>query len=112
MVHVELNELYKKGYIFLWAILSFKAGLINAAGFLLTGSYVSHVTGFGTQIGIAMGQEESRFGMELLVIPIAFIGGATITSLILDKGYSRGKIPHYPVVQSIITVLLGIVSSL
>jgi uncharacterized membrane protein YoaK (UPF0700 family) len=110
MVHVEVKDLYKNKYALLWSILSFKAGLINSAGFLIAGSYVSHVTGFGTQMGIAMGHADYQFGIDLLVIPIFFILGAFLTSMILDKSYSKDAIPNYPIVQSIITFLLGLIS--
>jgi uncharacterized membrane protein YoaK (UPF0700 family) len=112
MVHVDIKDLYKKEYALLWSILSFKAGLINASGFLIAGSFVSHVTGFGTQVGLALGHDQLRFGIELLVIPLAFIAGAVLTSLILDKNYSQNTIPNYPLVQSLITVLLGITALL
>jgi hypothetical protein len=39
-------------------------------------SFVSHVTGFGTQIGIALLHNHYDFSIELLVIPITFNGGA------------------------------------
>lgn len=110
MVHVELEDVYRKEYTLLWVLLSFKAGLLNAAGFLIAGSYVSHITGFGTQIGIALGHHEYTFGAELLVIPIAFIGGAVFTSMVLDANYSKDKVPHYPVVQLAITSLIGLIS--
>lgn len=112
MVHVDIKDLYNKRYAFLWAILSFKAGLINASGFLIAGSYVSHVTGFGTQVGIALGHEEFEFGLELFVIPLAFIGGSFLTSLILDQDYSPNRVPNYPLVQSLITFLLGAIALL
>ena len=110
MVHVELKDLYKKQYTILWAILSFKAGLLNAAGFLIAGSYVSHVTGFGTQIGLAVGHRDYTFGIELLVVPVAFICGALITSLVLDRNYSQQKVPHYPIVQLLIMALIGFIA--
>ncbi len=109
MVHVEVKDLYNKEYTLLWSILSFKAGLLNAAGFLLAGSYVSHVTGFGTQIGLAFGLQNFTFGLELLIIPIGFISGALITSLILDSKYNKLEVPNYPIVQFMITFLLGII---
>lgn len=112
MLHVDAKDLYKKKYVLLWAILSFKAGLINASGFLIAGSFVSHVTGFGTQVGLAIGHDEITFGIELLVIPIAFISGALITALILDRNYKPEKIPNYPLVQSLITGLLGLTALL
>ncbi len=109
MLHVETSNLYKTGYVFLWSLLSFKAGLLNAAGFLIAGSYVSHVTGFGTQVGLTFGHHDYKFGLELLVIPVAFIGGALFTSLVLDRNYSQERVPNYPIVQIFITFLLGLV---
>ena len=110
MIHVDISDIYKIKYILLWSLLSFKAGLLNSAGFLIVGSFVSHVTGFGTQIGIELVHSDYIFSVELLVIPIAFIGGAVLTSLVLDKAYSKGKIPPYPIIQLLITLLLGIIS--
>jgi uncharacterized membrane protein YoaK (UPF0700 family) len=70
------------------------------------------VTGFGTQVGLALGHDEIEFGIELLVIPFSFIGGAVLTALILDKNYSPNKVPNYPLVQFLITFLLGVVALL
>ena len=110
MVHLETKDLYKKEYAMLWSLLSFKAGLLNAAGLLLAGTYVSHVTGFGTQIGLSFGHEDFKFGIELLVIPLSFIGGGLITSLVLDRNSGKGLVPNYPVVQFMITFLIGLIS--
>ena len=110
MVHVEIKDLYKTKYTLLWSILSFKAGLINSAGFLIAGSYVSHVTGFGTQVGISIGHHDYHFGIELFVIPFFFIFGSFITAFLLDKNYSQEKIPNYPLVQILITFLLGLIA--
>ncbi len=112
MIKVELDELYDKKFVALWSLLSFKAGLLNAAGFLITGSYVSHVTGFGTQIGIATVHHEYDFGLELLVIPICFIFGGVIASMVLDKGFREDKLPNFPLVQFFITFLLFVVNVL
>ncbi len=112
MIHVEVKDLYKKRYVALWSLLSFKAGLLNAAGFLIAGSFVSHVTGFGTQIGLAIGHDEIKFGAELLVIPVSFIFGALVTALVLDRNYSNDKIPNYPIVQILITGVIGLISLL
>ena len=50
--------------------------------------------------------------IELLIIPIAFILGGFLTSWILDRNYSSDKIPNYPIVQSLITILLGTIAIL
>jgi len=110
MVHVDVSDIYKSRYILLWSVLSFKAGLLNSAGFLIAGSFVSHVTGFGTQIGIAVLHNNYDFSIELLVIPLTFIGGAVLASLVLEREYSKHRIPPYPIIQLLITFLLGIIS--
>ncbi len=110
MIHVEAKDLYKNRFALLWSILSFKAGLINSAGFLIAGSYVSHVTGFGTQVGIAMGHSEYQFGFDLLAIPFFFILGSFLAAFTLDGYYSPKRIPNYPMVQFMITFLLGLIS--
>ncbi|WP_408096599.1 YoaK family protein [Peredibacter sp. HCB2-198] len=109
MIHCFLSDLYKKKFVVLWMLLSFKAGYLNAAGFLATGKFVSHVTGFGTQMGVSLAHEDYYFGAELLIIPLAFIFGSMIPSLILDRNYDEGKIPPYPMVQFLITMLLGVI---
>lgn len=112
MIHTIGQNLYTWKKILLWSILSFKAGMLNAAGFLFAGYFVSHVTGFGTQIGITIGHEEYAFGIELLVIPVSFILGGFVTSLILDVDYDEKKIPRYDYVQLLITTMLGVISIL
>lgn len=108
MIHSEtVSEVYSKNHVPLWLVSAFKAGFINSAGFLITGKFVSHVTGFGTQVGVAVGHEDYLFGAELLVIPISFILGGVITSWILDRGHVEAvHHPPYWRVQGLITLLL------
>jgi uncharacterized membrane protein YoaK (UPF0700 family) len=107
VIHSEtVTDVYSKQNIPLWLISAFKAGFINSAGFLITGKFVSHVTGFGTQVGIATGHEGYFFGAELLIIPISFISGGVLTSYILDKNYEAHETPPYWKVQTLITGLL------
>lgn len=107
MIHSEnVNEIYSKRRIPIWLISAFKAGLINSAGFLATGKFVSHVTGFGTNIGIAVGHDEYFFGAELLMIPISFIMGGVLTSWFLDRDYKKDETPPYWKVQTLITFVI------
>ncbi len=108
MVHIEnVSDVFKKQYIPMWLISAFKAGFINSAGFLITGKFVSHVTGFGTHAGIAIGHEDYFFGAEILFIPLSFIFGGMVTSFILDRNYENGETPKYFLVQGLITVLIA-----
>jgi uncharacterized membrane protein YoaK (UPF0700 family) len=57
MIHCSsVTDVFTKQKMLLWLLSAFKAGFINSSGFLLSGKYVSHVTGFGTQVGMAMEQ--------------------------------------------------------
>lgn len=109
MLHCSVRDLYKIQYVLLWMLLSLKAGYLNAAGFLATGNFVSHVTGFGTQMGISIAHEDYLFGAELLIIPLAFILGSSVPAWVLDWNYSERRLPKYHYVQFLITIGLGIV---
>lgn len=110
MVHCSLSDLYKLRFVFLWMFLSFKAGFLNAAGFLATGRFVSHVTGFGTQAGVSLAHEDYIFGIELLIIPLSFIIGSAVPAVILERNYDERKIPPYHYVQFLITASLVIIA--
>lgn len=109
MIHCSSPQMvYNKKNIPFWLISAFKAGYINTLGFLLAGEFVSHVTGFGTRVGISLGHKDYFFGLELLIIPASFIFGGVITSLILDKESPHHPIPPYYKVQSLITFVIAI----
>jgi len=108
LIHIEnVSEIYTPRNLMIWLISAFKSGFINSVGLLMTGKFVSHVTGFGTQIGMAVGHEDFFFGAELLIIPVSFIGGGVLTSYILENRKSPEEIPTYHLVQGLITLLLG-----
>ena len=110
MIHLKnSDEVYSNRHVWMWLLSSLKAGFINSAGFLATGKFVSHVTGFGTQVGVAIGHDDLLFGAELLIIPISFIMGGVITSLMLDKKNTGNETPPYHLVQGLITFLIFIV---
>ncbi len=109
MIHCEnVTEVYTKDKIAFWFISAFKSGFINSAGFLISGKFVSHVTGFGTQVGIAMGHSDYFFGAELLIIPFSFILGGVITSFILEDTKEKNSNPSYHHVQGLITFLIAV----
>jgi uncharacterized membrane protein YoaK (UPF0700 family) len=110
MIHCDnVADVYKKDKMLLWLLSAFKAGFINSAGFLITGKFVSHVTGFGTQAGIAMGHSDYLFGAELILVPAFFILGGVVTSLVLETGARKNNRPSYYLVQGFITALIAVV---
>lgn len=78
-----------------WFLLSFNGGCINAGGFLATGRFVSHVTGFATLFGVDLidNQIEAAFG--ILSVPIFFLLGAFLAGLLIDRPIYQGKKPHF-----------------
>src|SRR3954471_6328342 len=98
MYRLEREEFVKTPYVGLWALLGFQAGFINAFGFLACGRYVSHVTGFGTQIGIALANNNLLFAIELFGIPIWFVIGSFLSSLITSVQIERGLKPRFDIV--------------
>ena len=108
MLYCPPADLYKLKYAWLWMLLSFKAGYLNAAGFLASGMFVSHVTGFGTQVGISLAHENYEFGIELLIIPGSYIFGSSVPAWILEKNYLPNVAPKFYQVQFLITVSLGV----
>ncbi len=95
MYRLEREDFLRSKYIALWSVLGFQAGFINSFAFLVGGRYVSHVTGFGTQVGFALGKDEYLFSAELLLIPVFFILGSFLSGLITSARIERNLKPRY-----------------
>ena len=95
MYRIEREEFVQTPYVSLWSTLGFQAGFLNAFGFLACGRYVSHVTGVGTQMGIALGEHNAFFALELLGFPFFFILGAFFSGVTTSARIERGLRPNY-----------------
>lgn len=78
-----------------WFLLSLSGGAINAGGFLATGRFVSHVTGFATLFGVDITNHEIAAALGILSVPIFFLLGAFIAGLLIDVPMHKGKKPHF-----------------
>ena len=78
-----------------WFMLSFSGGCINAGGFLATGKFVSHVTGFATLFGVDVIHNQIHAAMGILSVPLFFLMGAFIAGLLIDRSIHQGKNPHF-----------------
>ncbi len=99
------DQVLKSQYLPLWSTLSFQAGFINSFGFLACGRYVSHVTGFGTQAGIALGQGNWAFAVEMFGTPFFFILGSLISGIYTAAQTSRKLVPRYDLVSGLFPAL-------
>lgn len=95
MYRLEREEFVRTPYVSLWSGLAFQAGFLNAFGFLACGRYISHVTGVGTQVGVAMAEQRPWFALELIGFPFFFITGAFISGLLTIARIERGQKPSY-----------------
>lgn len=107
MYRLEREDYVQSPYISLWASLGFQAGFINAFGFLACGRYVSHVTGFGTQIGTALASKNLLLALELFGFPLSFIIGAFFSAFFTSARLERKQVPWY----GFVTLLLPLVIS-
>ncbi len=111
MYRLDREQFLIPSNILLWSLLAFQAGFINAFGFLTCGRYVSHVTGFGTQIGVAFAEQNFWFAIELLVFPLAFILGAFVSGFLTSARLERNLKPRYDwIISSFPIILLGLLS--
>ncbi len=106
MYRLERKDHVLTPYVMLWSLLGFQAGFINAFGFLVCGRYVSHVTGFGTQIGIALGSKQPLLALELLGSPTCFILGAFFSGLITSARIERELKPRFDLVTLALPLIM------
>ncbi|MBC7396265.1 MAG: DUF1275 domain-containing protein [Bdellovibrionales bacterium] len=109
MYRLEREEFLKFPLVGLWALLGFQAGFVNAFGFLACSRYVSHVTGFGTQIGVAVAESQLWTAFELFGFPASFIAGAFLNGLLTSARTERGLRPHYEVVTLLLPLILALI---
>jgi uncharacterized membrane protein YoaK (UPF0700 family) len=106
MYRLTDTEIANNRFISLWSLLAFQAGFINSIAFLACRHFVSHITGFGTQLGIAIGAQSFWDIIEAASAPFAFILGACSCGILTVARRSRGLTPRYDIATSCIPILL------
>lgn len=94
-----------------WFLLSFSGGCINAGGFLATGRFVSHVTGFATLFGVDVVNGQIEAAMGILSVPVFFLFGAFLAGLMIDRPVYLGKKPHFDWVMGLSALCLFTVAA-
>lgn len=112
MYRLNREDYLKFPLIFLWSLLGFQAGFINSFGFLACGRYVSHVTGFGTQIGMAIAGNKLQIAFELIGFPLSFILGAFFSGFFTSARREQGLKPRYDMITLLFPVIVATVTVL
>lgn len=106
MFRHRLDQIPNNRVIFHWYLLSFNSGLINSGGFLATGRFVSHVTGFATLFGVDVARSHLRPGIGILSVPLFFLLGAFLAGMMIDRPIHRGRKPHFDYVMGLSALCL------
>lgn len=106
MFNHHIHQNVSKRVIFHWFLLAFNGGAINAGGFLATGRFVSHVTGFYTLFGDHLTNKEIEAALGILSVPAFFLLGAFIAGLLVDRPQHFGRKPRYDWVMAMSSLCL------
>lgn len=106
MYRLEREQFLQSRFLLLWGLLGFQAGFINSFGFLNSGRFVSHVTGFGTQVGLALAEGKVLFAVEMFLNPLFFIFGAFASGIFTIARLESGRRPLYSRVTFFLPIAL------
>lgn len=109
MIRLDQKSHSNRFILFIWFLMAFQAGYVNSGGFITANSFVSHVTGFGTQIGMSLGKGDFFLAFEFLSIPFFFILGAYFSSINIGNKILRGQRPNYILVSFVKSLVFGFV---
>jgi uncharacterized membrane protein YoaK (UPF0700 family) len=76
-----------------WLMFAFSAGAVNASALYACHTFVTHVTGTVTQLGVEIGH--LRVMLDFSLVLLCFIGGAVCSGLCINRRVYRGLRPYY-----------------
>lgn len=97
---------YSTKNLLIWFVMAFQAGLLNIGGLLITGNFISHVTGFVTFFGHHLVQGEWSRALGMLNVPVFFLLGTMVSGYFIDSRMRAGKNPKYVVTFGLMFVLI------
>ncbi len=111
MFRHRLDQTPSNRVVLHWYLLSFNGGLINAGGFLATGRFVSHVTGFATLFGVDVMERKLEAAVGILSVPFFFLLGAFVAGMLIDRPIHWKKKPHFDYVMGLSAICLFLAAS-
>lgn len=76
-----------------WILFAFAAGAVNASALYACQTFVTHVTGTVTLLGVEIAH--LTLVLEFALVLLCFIGGAMVAGLLINGRARRGKRPLY-----------------
>lgn len=102
----ESISYYSRSNVSIWMSMAFQAGILNVAGLMACGSFVSHVSGFGTLFGYEMSKTNHSHAAALLIVPFFFLIGCMLSGICVDLRLKTHKKPKYYISFGIIFFLI------
>lgn len=99
------DAIYYPENLFLWFLLAFQGGFVNVGGFLAVHRFVSHMTGFGTWIGVELVQKNYLDTLGMMAVPTSFLIGAMVSAWFIERRRMKKKRPKYSVVFTLMILL-------
>ncbi len=99
--HDLTSQYYTKTY-FNCFLLSFLAGSVNAGGFMASGRFVTHVTGFATLFGVDLVGGHWWAAIGTMSVPLYFLLGSMISGYFIDRRIHHGQKPAYALVMGLV----------
>lgn len=106
----DTDSLYDPRNMFIWFLLAFQGGAINAGGFLAVHRFVSHVTGFATLAGVAGANQHWNEMLGMLLVPVSYICGAMFSAWCVERRRIHNQGPLYSLVFSFMLISLSFVA--
>jgi uncharacterized membrane protein YoaK (UPF0700 family) len=110
MFRTQLGSPASHKVLWKWWLLGFTSGQINAGGFLATGRFVSHMTGFATLIGVAAGHGNWSTALGLMTVPGFFLLGTFISGYLVEVQIIHVKRPRFDWVMLLVILCLLLVA--
>jgi uncharacterized membrane protein YoaK (UPF0700 family) len=94
----ESISTYSKSNMAIWMVMAFQGGVLNIGGFMACKSFISHVTGLATLLGMRIGEGGYLHALGLFLALSSFFVGAMLSGFLIDLRLKTGKKPKYHIV--------------
>lgn len=101
MFHENKDAIYYPENLFIWFLLALQGGFVNVGGFMAVHRFVSHMTGFGTWIGVELVQKNYLDTLGMMAVPTSFLFGAMVSAWFIERKRMKKKSPMYSTVLSL-----------
>lgn len=112
MFHQNKDAIYYPENLYIWFLLAFQGGFVNVGGFMAVHRFVSHMTGFGTWIGVELLNKNYLGTIGMMAVPTSFLIGAMVSAWLIERERMKKRAPKYLSVFSIIIFVFALITIL